>query len=82
MLRGLRGNESLGFRLCGRGAVEEGVEGHRRDRGQDDAVAEDRLEGDGERLEEGRRHDRDQAEADRDGDDQHAVALLGVIDRR
>ena len=44
MLGRLRGEECLGLGLLAAGAVEEGVQPHGGDRGENDAVAENRLQ--------------------------------------
>src|SRR5262249_45425100 len=76
LLGRLGGEEGLGLGLFAAGAVAEGIERYGGDRGEDNAVAENRLELIRKRVEEGRRYGRDQAEADRDGDHKNAVTLL------
>src|SRR5271169_4291261 len=82
MLGCLRGEERILLGLLLRRAVEEGVQYDGGDRGQNDAVTENRLQHVGKHPEERRRHDGDQPEADRDRDDQDAVAVLHIVHRR
>ena len=59
MLGRLRGDEGLGLGLLAAGAVEEGVERDSGDRGENNAVAENRLQLIRKDVEEVRRYDRD-----------------------
>ena len=82
MLGCLGGEEGILLSLLLRRAVEEGVQYDGGDRGQNDAVTENRLQHVGKHPEERRRHDGDQPEADSDRDDQDAVAVLHIVHRR
>ena len=69
------------LRLLGRAdAVEEGVEDHRHDGGEQDAGLEQRMQGVRQHLEEVRRHQRDHAEADRQRDDERIEAVGLEVD--